>query len=281
MKNKIKIGTLISGGGTNLQAIIDSCADGRINGEILFTGSDVPNVKGLERAQKAGIRTFVVDYKKIIKDAKTNPSSLVLPDDFDIRQIKAKQKLINSKDGVDKIDFFLKTRAAAEKELLDKIVPYKIDLLVLAGFMRTFTPYFIDKINNSILSNSNFDNINSDNINSIDQMSNETPDNINLKHSKTILHKHRIMNIHPALLPAFPGTDGYGDTFRYGCKVGGCTVHYIDYGEDTGPIIGQRAFQIEDNDTLESVKQKGLALEWQLYPECIQKFARDLLGADK
>lgn len=271
MKNKIKIGTLISGGGTNLQAIIDSCADGRINGEILFTGSDVPSVKGLERAQKAGIRTFVVDYKKIIKDAKINPSSLVLPDDFDIRQIKEKQKLINPKDGVDKIDFFLKTRAAAEKELLDKIVPYKIDLLVLAGFMRTFTPYFIDQINNSILGN----------INSIGQMSNETTDNTNLKHNKTILHKHRIMNIHPALLPAFPGTDGYGDTFRYGCKVGGCTVHYIDYGEDTGPIIGQRAFQIEDNDTLESVKQKGLALEWQLYPECIQKFARELLGADK
>ncbi len=52
------------------------------------------------------------------------------------------------------------------------------------------------------------------------------------------------MNIHPALLPAFPGTDGYGDTFRYGCKVGGCTVHFIDYGEDSGPIIGQRAFPI-------------------------------------
>ncbi|MBF0235511.1 MAG: hypothetical protein HQK65_21120, partial [Desulfamplus sp.] len=85
--------------------------------------------------------------------------------------------------------------------------------------------------------------------------------------------KQCIMNIHPALLPSFPGTDGYGDTFRYGCKVGGCTVHYIDYGEDTGPIIGQRAFVIEDNDTLEDVKKKGLALEWELYPLCIQKFA--------
>ncbi len=106
--------------------------------------------------------------------------------------------------------------------------------------MHTLTPYFIDRIN-------------------ID------PD------------KKRIMNIHPALLPAFPGTDGYGDTFRYGCKVGGCTVHYIDYGEDTGPIIGQRAYQIEDDDTLESIKKKGLALEWQLYPACIQKFAESLL----
>ncbi len=64
------------------------------------------------------------------------------------------------------------------------------------------------------------------------------------------------MNIHPALLPSFPGTDGYGDTFRYGCKIGGCTVHFVDYGEDTGPIIGQKAFEIADGDTLEDVKAK-------------------------
>ncbi len=57
------------------------------------------------------------------------------------------------------------------------------------------------------------------------------------------------------------------------CKVGGCTVHFIDYGEDTGPIIGQKAFNIEDNDSLDDIKKKGLKLEWQLFPECIQKFA--------
>ena len=102
--------------------------------------------------------------------------------------------------------------------------------------MRTFTPYFIDRIN-------------------------------------TDPHMPRIMNIHPALLPAFPGVDGYGDTYRYGSKVGGCTVHFIDYGEDTGPLLGQRAFQIEPRDTLEAIRQKGLALEWELYPECIQLFA--------
>ena len=89
----------------------------------------------------------------------------------------------------------------------------------------------------------------------------------------------RIMNIHPALLPSFPGIDGYGDTFRYGCKVGGCTVHFVDYGEDTGPIIGQTAFQIQPNDTLESVKKKGLELEWRLYPQCIQLFAEGRLKA--
>jgi phosphoribosylglycinamide formyltransferase-1 len=125
----------------------------------------------------------------------------------------------------------------AERRLLDHIESYDMDLLVLAGFMRVLTPYFIDRIN--------------------------TKDK-----------GCRIMNIHPALLPAFPGTDGYGDTFRYGCKIGGCTVHFVDYGEDTGPIIGQKAFEIADGDTLEDVKKKGLKKEWELYPACIQKFAQ-------
>jgi phosphoribosylglycinamide formyltransferase-1 len=79
------------------------------------------------------------------------------------------------------------------------------------------------------------------------------------------------------LLPAFPGIDGYGDAVRYGCKVAGCTVHFVDYGEDTGPIIGQKAFPIEAGDTLETVRRKGLAFEWQLYPECIQLYAKGRL----
>jgi phosphoribosylglycinamide formyltransferase-1 len=85
------------------------------------------------------------------------------------------------------------------------------------------------------------------------------------------------MNIHPALLPAFPGIDGYGDTFRYGCKIGGCTVHFVDYGEDSGPIIGQKAYEILEDDTLASVREKGLKLEWELYPECVKMFAEDRL----
>ena len=135
---------------------------------------------------------------------------------------------------------FLLSRAAAEAKLFEKMDAFSYNLLVLAGFMRTLTPYFIDKV----------------------QADSDQP---------------RIMNIHPALLPSFPGVDGYGDTFRYGCKVGGCTVHFIDYGEDSGPIIGQRAFQIQPGDTLETIKEKGLKLEWALYPECIQLFAQDRL----
>ena len=231
MGRKLKIGTLISGGGTNLQAIIDACAAGNIDAQILFTGSDVPGVKGLDRAKKAGIDTFVVDYGQIISSCRRDGMDANLPGDFDLEEIQAKQKLVDPENA----EFFLKTRAIAEKALLDHILSYDMDLLVLAGFMRVLTPYFIDRINTS--------------------------------------GKHRIMNIHPALLPAFPGTDGYGDTFKYGCKVGGCTVHFIDYGEDTGPIIGQKAFEILDTDTLDDIKKKGLAKEWELYPACIQKYA--------
>lgn len=239
MTNKINVGTLISGGGTNLQAIIDAALAGQIDAGIVFTGSDVPGVKGLERAAKAAIPTFVVDYAKLIANLKTGIADSDLPEDFDLNEIMAKQQLVDPAD--EHAAFFLKTRAIAEKQLLDHIAAFDMDLLVLAGFMRVLTPYFIDRIN-------------------------------------TAPGKFKIMNIHPALLPAFPGTDGYGDTFRYGCKVGGCTVHFIDYGEDTGPIIGQKSFDIDDTDTLDDVKRKGLEKEWELYPACIQKFAQGLLG---
>jgi phosphoribosylglycinamide formyltransferase-1 len=89
------------------------------------------------------------------------------------------------------------------------------------------------------------------------------------------------MNIHPALLPSFAGVDGYGDTFRYGCKVGGCTVHFIDYSEDSGPIIGQRAFAIKPGEDLEAIRKRGLKEEWRLFPECIQMFAQGRLQVVK
>ncbi len=241
MADKINIGTMISGGGTNLQAIIDACAKNQIDATIAFTGSDNPDAKGLKRARKAGIDTFVVDYASIISSCRQNGSDEVLPDDFNLDDIFAKQKLVGGSALSEKTAFFLKSRAVAEKQLLDIILDYDIDLLVLAGFMRVMTPYFIDRMN-------------------------------------TTPGQYRIMNIHPALLPAFPGTDGYGDTFRYGCRIGGCTVHFIDYGEDTGPIIGQKAFAIDDDDTLDDVKRKGLELEWALFPACIQKYAQALVA---
>jgi phosphoribosylglycinamide formyltransferase-1 len=251
MAKIIRVGTLISGGGTNLQAIIDACTRGSIDAKILFTGADIPGVKGLERAERAGIDTFVVDYAEILRSCRQGIEDSDLPLDFNLDKMLEKQQLIDpdkrtdrssgssGRAAIERITFFLKSRAMAEKKLLDHILAYDIDLLGLAGFMRVLTPYFIDRLN-------------------------------------TVAGQYKIMNIHPALLPAFPGTDGYGDTFRYGCKVGGCTVHFVDYGEDTGPIIGQRAFAIEATDTLADVKRKGLEQEWALYPACIQQFAESV-----
>jgi len=244
MENNIRIGALISGSGSNLQAIIDSCENGKIDAQMAFVGSDNPLAGGLKRAAKHKIPWFVVDYAEIIRRYKTNPSTGQMPGDFDYDDILAKQSLVRQRDDPEKLKFFLFTRAIAEANLLSEMKPYPFDLLVLAGFMRNLTPYFIDRV--------------------------------------TLDHKNpRIMNVHPALLPAFPGVDGYGDTFRYGCKVGGCTVHFIDYGEDTGPIIGQRTFAIAPDDTLDSIRQKGLKLEWELYPECIQLFAEGRLKTIK
>jgi phosphoribosylglycinamide formyltransferase-1 len=244
MAKKISIGALISGGGTNLQAIIDACESDRIDGKIVFVGSDNPEARGLERGVKHKIPTFVVNYKTIIQDYKKAPKQVILPDDFDLDDILSKQSLFPDNTFTEKVRSFLITRPVAEAKLLEEMKPYPFDLLVLAGFMRNFTPYFIDRVN--------------------------TDPGI-----------QRIMNIHPALLPSFPGVDGYGDTFRYGCKVGGCTVHFVDYGEDSGPIIGQKAFQINEEDTLDSIKEKGLKLEWELYPECVQLFAKDRLKTVK
>ncbi len=237
---QIGIGVFVSGGGTNLQAIIDACQRGSLKATILFVGSDTPLAEGLDRARNHRIPTFAVDYATIIRRYRQNPAQTQLPPDADLDDIANKQAVLLQSRNPQAVRSFLVTRMVAESQLLEKMAPYPFDLLVLAGFMRTLTPYFIDRVNSNPA-------------------------------------QPRIMNIHPALLPAFPGPDGYGDAHRYGCRIGGCTVHFIDYGEDTGPIIEQQAFRIEPGETLESVRQKGLQLEWQLYPKCIQLFAEGRL----
>ena len=240
MKEPIRIGALISGSGTNLQAIMDACESGDIGGRIVFIGSDNPDAAGLEKGRRLKIPTFVVNYSAIIRHFKKTPETVKVPDDFDLDAVLSKQNLFSADADEKKVKAFFITRAAAEAKLLDRMNPYPFDLLVLAGFMRNLTPYLIDRVN-------------------------------------TVSDHPRIMNIHPALLPAFPGIDGYGDTFRYGCKIGGCTVHFVDYGEDSGPIIGQKTYEIFEDDTLASVRAKGLKLEWELYPECVKMFAEGRL----
>jgi phosphoribosylglycinamide formyltransferase-1 len=240
MNPNIRIGALISGSGTNLQAIMDACESGPIKGRVVLIGSDNPDASGLKRGEKLKIPSFVVDYGSIIRRFKKTPEKAKLPDDFDFDEILSKQTLFPADADKEKMKAFFTTRAIAEASLLDQMKHYPFDLLVLAGFMRNLTPYFIDRVN-------------------------------------TVPGSPRIMNIHPALLPAFPGVDGYGDTFRYGCKIGGCTVHFVDYGEDSGPIIGQTAYTITEDDTIDSVREKGLKLEWALYPECVKLFAEGRL----
>jgi phosphoribosylglycinamide formyltransferase 1 len=240
MEKKIKIGILISGGGSNLQAIIDGCKKNEIDGQICFVGSDNPQAKGLQRAEKHKIPIFTVDYLSIFRDYHTEVDNMPTPLDFDLEEIFTKQNLFSSRTHWDKIRRYFGIRAIAESRLLKQMASYSFDLLVLAGFMRILSPYFIDRVN------------------------------INPG-------KPRIMNIHPALLPAFPGADGYGETYRYGCKVGGCTVHFVDYGEDTGPIIGQKSFEISPDETLDDIRKKGLEIEWKLYPKSIQLFAENRL----
>ncbi len=244
MGGKVRIGALVSGGGSNLQAIMAACESGMINGSVVFVGSDNPKAPGLDKGRKQGIPTFVVNYGAIIERFREAPESVELPNDFDLEDILKKQTLFPEDVSVERVKTFMITRGVAEAKLFSEMKHYSFDLLVLAGFMRNLTPYFIDRVN-------------------------------------SVPGSMRIMNIHPALLPAFPGVDGYGDTFRYGCKVGGCTVHFVDYGEDTGPIIGQKAYEILEDDTIDTIREKGLKLEWSLYPECVRLFAEGRLKTIK
>lgn len=241
MKPILRIGALISGGGTNLQAVIDGCENNSISGRVVFVGTDNPDAAGLERARRHNIPSFVVDYGAIIRNYRQDSARQPLPDDFDFEETHRKCGLFPPSTEADRIRQFLETRAVAEAALIEAMRPYPFDLLILAGFMRNLTPYFIDRVNRDPA-------------------------------------LPRIMNIHPALLPSFPGVDGYGDTYHYGCKVGGCTVHFIDYGEDSGPIIGQRAFALQPGDSLETFKKKGLTEEWKLYPHCIELYAQGKLA---
>lgn len=136
--------------------------------------------------------------------------------------------------------FFIDPKAHSSREAHEEAIAgilerFRVELVVLAGYMRLLTKGMIDR------------------------------------------YRARIINIHPALLPSFPGTDGYGDAWRYGVKVSGCTVHFVDEGCDTGPIILQRANPIEENDTFESFRERGLKIEHQALPEAIRLFCEGRL----
>ncbi len=247
MTRNPRIGIMVSGTGSNMMEIVKKCRTGEIEAEIAFVGSDNPESKGLAWAKKEGLPTISVNFKQSKK-------MLIEPINFNL----ILYNIINEYGGiVEKMreqNFFKKFEGGlreyfrwkirTEQMLLEEMANYDFDLLVLAGYMQVCTPHFIESIN-------------------------------------TMIGQWRIMNIHPALLPAFPGTDGYGDAWRYGVKVHGCTVHFIDTGIDTGPIIDQACYQVSEEENFESFKKRGLAEEYILYPRCIRLFTENRLKVKK
>ena len=185
----VAAGALISGAGTNLQAILDRIAAGRLDASLRLVVSNRPGAAGLARATAAGVPTRVIDHR-----------SFAAREDFDRAVVEA-------------------LRAAG------------VELVVLAGFDRLVTRTFVDAF------------------------------------------PMRIMNVHPALLPAFPGLHGQRQALEYGAKIAGASVHFVDEQTDHGPIILQGAVAVEPDDTEESLRARILAVEHEIYPAAIQLFA--------
>lgn len=189
MKKPFRIAVLASGGGTNLQSIIDQQQCGQLSVDIALVISNNPGAGALDRAQQAGINTLCINHRKHSTR-----------EDFD-------QALVNALQQAD------------------------VDLVVLAGFMRIITPVMLKAF------------------------------------------AQRIINIHPALLPAFPGLDGQQQAIDYGARFSGCTVHFVDAGVDTGPIIVQAVVPILPEDSAETLAQRILEQEHRIYPQAIQWLA--------
>ena len=194
--NTLKIAVLISGRGSNLQAIIDAIEKGSLSAKIECVISNRPDAFGLERAKKHHIPAVVVDHKQFS----------------------------------DKKQY--------EEAVVQELKKYHPDLICLAGYMRIV--------------------------------------------GETILkaYKGKIINIHPALLPSFPGLHSQKQALDYGAKISGCTVHFVDEGCDTGPIILQKAVPVLNGDTEETLSARILEEEHKLYPQAIQLIAQGKVKTD-
>lgn len=187
MKNSLpRLGVLISGRGTNLQAIIDAIAAGRLRARIAVVVSNVAEAAGLDRARSADIETLVIPHANF------------------------------------------RTRDDYDRALVQALSERRIDLVCLAGFMRLLGPLFIDAFAN------------------------------------------RVLNIHPSLLPAFPGVDAQRQALEHGVKVTGATVHFVTAQLDAGPIVLQTPVPVLETDTPASLSARILQEEHQLYPAAIQ-----------
>jgi phosphoribosylglycinamide formyltransferase-1 len=188
---KKNISFLVSGRGSNFQALAEKIQNGYIKAEIKAVISDKGDAPVLEKAEKMGIKSFFIDPKKF------------------------------------------SSRESHEREILHILHEVETDLIVAAGYMRLLTPVFIEPFRN------------------------------------------RIINIHPSLLPAFPGKDAQAQAVEHGVKIAGCTCHFIDEGTDTGPIIMQAAVDVTQVDTAATLSQKILEQEHKILSECVKLFCED------
>jgi len=181
-----KIGVLVSGRGSNFQAVLEKIKAEKLPAEIVVVISDKADAYALTRAKEAGIDNVAVVRK-----------SFATKEDF-------------------------------EAKIAEVLKEHGVELIVLAGFMRILSGNFVHN------------------------------------------WKHSIINIHPALLPSFKGIDAQGQALDYGVKVAGCTVHFVDEGMDTGPIIMQKAVPVLDDDTHDTLAARILVQEHLALPEVVK-----------
>ena len=196
MTQKLKLGILASGSGTNLQSIIDACEAGTVDAQVCVVVSDNESAKALERARNKNIPAF----------------------SFSRKSFSSKNEF--------------------EGAMLACLKEHGVELVCLAGYMRIVGTTLLEP------------------------------------------YTGHMINIHPALLPSFPGLEGQKQAWEYGVKVSGCTVHFVDDKMDNGPIIGQVAVEVKEGDTTEALQKRILEQEHKLYPRCIQLIAENRVRVD-
>lgn len=192
----LSLGVLVSGSGSNLQAVLDACRDGSLDARVQLVLSNKPDAYALERARRAGVETVVLPHR-----------------DFE-------------------------TREAFDRAVVEALRARAVDTVLLAGFMRIVTPVLLDAF------------------------------------------AGRVVNVHPSLLPAFAGVEAQRQALEYGVKIAGCTVHFVDAGTDTGPIIAQSAVVVRDDDTVEALRERILLEEHKLVPRALQWLAEGRLRVE-
>jgi len=212
VKGRVRLGVLVSGRGSNLQAIIDASHAGRIDAIVAIVISDVAD------SHAGRIDAIVAIVISDVADAFALDRA---------RTHKIEAAFVDPK--------LFETREGFDAAIIDLLRKRDVDLVCLAGFMRLLSPLFVRE------------------------------------------YRNRIMNIHPALLPAFPGLHVQRKALKHGVKFSGCTVHFVDEETDTGPIIIQAVVPVLEDDTEESLSARILTYEHQIYPRAIQLFAEGRL----